>query len=78
MPRGTFDSNGLVTIVYNPFESNKLYSPDGSKHLLPCETCGNVQWVSIGTVSVICDSCANNRDNDGYEESFIERERRTR
>ena len=55
--QGSFNKYGDVTLTWN-IQGEKLYSPDGLSHCLPCETCGHPQWVSLLTVSVLCDRCA--------------------
>jgi hypothetical protein len=54
--------NGEITITYNPHTSEKLYSPDGTLHLLACDDCGRLEWVSTNVVAVVCDPCANSKD----------------
>lgn len=36
---------------------DKLYSPDGLKHLLLCEVCSSPIWVDPPAVSVFCNDC---------------------
>lgn len=53
-----------VTITYEPHNFDRLYSPDGRLHLIPCSAgCGRVEWVAPLVESVMCETCANNRDN---------------
>lgn len=54
---GTINRSGDIEIRWN-MQEEKLYSPDGSKHLLPCERCGLPQWASLPVVSILCDRCA--------------------
>lgn len=78
MPHGTFNPDGTVTIIYNPFHGDKLYTDNGRKHLLPCERCGNVVSVSLPTCSVICEDCAPALDAAGVAPApIIDREAHT-
>lgn len=54
---GSIDTAGNAVLRWN-IQEDKLYSPDGAQHCLPCEDCGDPQWVSLLTVSVICPLCA--------------------
>jgi hypothetical protein len=54
---GSIDKAGNAVIRWN-IQDGKFYSPDGTQHCLPCETCGDPQWVSLPTVSVVCNRCA--------------------
>jgi hypothetical protein len=54
---GKIDKNGAISLSWNLQES-KLYSPDGLKHLLPCEHCGQPQWAGLTANSIVCDACA--------------------
>lgn len=54
---GNIDHKGTVNLSWT-LDYDKLYSPDGLQHCLPCETCGQPQWVGLLTVSVLCDRCA--------------------
>lgn len=56
--QGKIDRAGNVTLRFNMM-GDKLYSPDGSQHCLPCELCGLPQWAHLLTVSVVCQQCAN-------------------
>jgi hypothetical protein len=50
--------SGEVVIRYNPHNFDRLYSPDGKLHLLPCEgDCGRAVWVQPLTESVLCEDC---------------------
>jgi hypothetical protein len=52
-------TNQTITVTYRPWSGDKLYSPDGRAHLLPCETCGAPEWVSPAIQAVTCAACAN-------------------
>lgn len=54
---GKYTSSGDITLTWN-IQENKLYSPDGLSHCLPCDHCGQPQWVSLPSVAVVCDHCA--------------------
>jgi hypothetical protein len=60
-----------VVIRYSPHNFDRLYSPDGKQHLLPCEGgCGRAVWVQPLTESVMCETCYANRmepDIDEYD-----------
>src|SRR5438270_2128950 len=62
MPKGTIASDGTATIIYNPYNGDKLYTNQGTAHLLPCEKCGDVLTVSLKTVSVLCPECFQTAD----------------
>lgn len=64
---GCIDRHGKCELTWH-LDYNKLYSPDGTQHCLPCEYCGNPQWVSLPTVSVVCEYCATEREQDYMEE----------
>jgi hypothetical protein len=55
--QGTITKSGVVTFIFDT-QVEKLLSPDGTQQCLPCETCGEPQWVSLPTCSVVCDRCA--------------------
>lgn len=60
---GKITSIGGCTLQWNMMDE-KLYSPDGLQQLLPCERCGQPQWVSLRTVSVQCDACVEQLKGD--------------
>jgi hypothetical protein len=53
---GSIRKNGLVTLVFD-LNMEKFLSPDGTQQCLPCEHCGDPQWVTLATCSVTCDRC---------------------
>ena len=66
----TFDKTGTITLTWN-LQTDKLYSPDGTKHCLPCEICGKPEWVGLSTVSVMCQPCADSTNE--LVQEFAER-----
>jgi len=61
-------NGGAVVIRYEPHNFDRLYSPDGKQHLLPCEgDCGRAVWVSPVTDAVICETCYANPVVDEYD-----------
>jgi len=54
---GKHEGNGDITITWNTC-TERLKSPDGKVHLLPCESCGDPAWVALNVVSHICDQCS--------------------
>ena len=58
---GSHDRSGNIVLEWNS-QAEKLYSPDGTQHCLPCDRCGQPQWVSLLTVSVLCDRCVADAD----------------
>ncbi len=58
--KGTYDSSHQIVIRYQPENGDKLMSPDGTKHFLPCENkmCGEMHWVAVNVVSFFCDACS--------------------
>jgi hypothetical protein len=54
---GTADRDGTITFTWN-MQAYQLLSPDGTQQLLPCEHCGQPQWVRLNVVSILCDICA--------------------
>ena len=52
--QGKIDKTGKIELKWD-LQLEKLYSPDGLLHCLPCEICGAPQWVQLNTVSVVCD-----------------------
>lgn len=54
--KADINKNGDVTVRYNVIH-NKLLSPDGTQHLIPCETCRSILWVALNVVSIVCDRC---------------------
>lgn len=68
---GSISRTGAIRLNWN-LQETKLYSPDGTRHCLPCEMCGIPQWVGLRTVSVVCPDCANSllpeiEEPSGYE-----------
>lgn len=57
MMTGEITPSGKCTLQWD-LMTEKLYSPDGTQQCLPCERCGQPQWVGLLTVSVLCDRCA--------------------
>lgn len=60
---GTIQRDGTVTLQWN-CQCDRLLSPDGSQHCLPCERCGDAQWVALGVVATLCDRCAQDLSED--------------
>ena len=54
---GKHEGNGDITITWNTC-TERLKRPDGTVHLLPCESCGEPTWVAMNVVSRICDQCS--------------------
>lgn len=47
-----------VILVYEPENADKLTSPCGQYHYLPCEKqCGTGVWVDLLVVSTLCRTC---------------------
>lgn len=53
---GTTDRDGTITFTWN-MQAYQLLSPDGTQHVLPCETCGQPEWVRLNVVSTLCNTC---------------------
>jgi hypothetical protein len=50
---------GDITIEFNS-QGERLLSPDKTQHLLPCCKCGELHWVNLNVVSVVCyEGCSN-------------------
>ena len=63
-----------ITITYEPWNFDRLYSPDGRHHLLLCEDCKQPEWVEPNVDSVVCEACYNARQRDEeYEQRENER-----
>jgi hypothetical protein len=54
---GETSRNGNCRLEWN-LDYNRIYSPDGRHQLMPCDRCGQPQWVSRATCAVICELCA--------------------
>ena len=55
-------TNGrFIAITYEPWNFDRLYSPDGKLHLLPCDCCERPEWVEPNVDVVICTACAESR-----------------
>lgn len=54
--QGSIDHVGQCVLRWDT-QVEKLYSPDGAFHLLPCDHCGDPCWVALNTVSVVCERC---------------------
>ena len=83
----TTKKNGeTITLAYEPWNFDRLYSPDGRHHLLLCDVCGTPEWVEPLTEAFVCSACANakdapvelldleTRDDDGYPVALEENE----
>lgn len=66
---GSIDRYGHCQLSWDTDEE-RLYSPDGSQQLLPCDRCGQPQWVAPNAVSVLCDDCAKPDPEDLPEEAY--------
>jgi hypothetical protein len=47
-----------ITISYQPWNFDRLYSPDGRLHLLLCGDCHRPEWVEPNVDAVTCAACA--------------------
>lgn len=56
---GKHTQDGQVTLSWDS-QTEKLYSPDRTQQCLPCESCGQPQWVTLSTVAIVCLPCYNN------------------
>jgi hypothetical protein len=48
-----------ITLTFEPWNFDRLYSPDGKQHLLLCDDCKTPQWVDTLVDAVVCSGCAN-------------------
>lgn len=53
---GSHNNSGGVYLCWDT-NMHKLVSPDGQKHALPCDWCGNVYWHDRDVVNFICGEC---------------------
>jgi hypothetical protein len=57
MEKASHNSCADVEIKFNS-QSQAILSPDGQQRLLPCDgNCNRVVWVSLNTVSTLCEDC---------------------
>ena len=75
--QGTIDRTGKCELKWD-LQLEKLYSPDGLKHCLPCESCGEPQWVQLNAVSTLCALCYKAVDTCYYGHQFDESDIETR
>lgn len=61
--QGKHDGAGDCRLTWNS-QGDRLYSPDHTQHCLPCDDCGQPQWVSLRTVSVLCLACGQREIED--------------
>lgn len=54
--QGTIGPYATMTITWDA-NYERLLSPDGTVHLLPCEKCGKPEWHALNVVTFICDPC---------------------
>lgn len=56
--KGSYNHGTAEYTVTWSFNGEQLRSPDGTKQLLPCEHCGECQWVETNVVAYLCQKCA--------------------
>jgi len=70
---GKIDRSGICNLQWD-LRQEKFYSPNGMQQCLPCEGCGQPQWVSLSTCSVLCEFCVKMAEGDPLDKLRGDRE----
>lgn len=49
--------NGVCVVRFDPWNGDRLLSPDGDKHLLLCDRCYSAAWYHLHVIATLCETC---------------------
>lgn len=49
--------NEICVVRFDPWNGDKLLSPNRDQHLLLCDRCHSAAWYNLNVIATLCETC---------------------